>query len=91
MTDKNLKLNIPETEYTYVSRNNINKSQLNLEFVIHSLGTDDRIIPEQKLQELQDLKQCCRDTFCHEIEATMLDEIQNCLVFLIIPQVGLNS
>jgi len=77
MADKNLPLNVPETEYTYVSRNIINKKRLNLEFAIHSLGTDDRIEPEQKLQELQDLKQCCRDTFRHEIEATMLDEIQN--------------
>ena len=77
MTDKNLELDVPETEYTYVSRNIINKRRLNLEFAIHSLGTDDRIIPEQKLQELQDLKQCCRDTFRHEIEATMLDEFQN--------------
>ena len=77
MTDKNLPLNVPETEYTYVSRNIINKKQLNLEFAIYSLGTNDRIEPEQKLQELQDLKQCCRDIFYHEIEATMLDEIQN--------------
>lgn len=77
MSDKNLPQNVPETEYTYVSRNIINKKRLNLEFAIHSLGTDDRIEPEQKLQELQDLKQCCRDTFRHEIEAMMLDEIQN--------------
>ena len=66
MIDKNLPLNVPEIEYTYISRNIINKKQLNLEFAMHSLGTDDRIEPEQKLQELQDLKQCCRDTFCHE-------------------------
>ena len=82
MTDKNLPLNVPETEYTYVSRNIINKKRLNLEFATHSLGTDDRIEPEQKLQELQDLKVCCRDTFRHEIGATMLDEIQNqCLSY----------
>ena len=77
MSDQNLPRTVPEREYTYVSRNIINKKRLNLEFAIHSLGTDDRIEPEQKLQELQDLKQCCRDTFRHEIEATMLDEIQN--------------
>ena len=77
MSGKNSPTNVPETEYIYISRNIINKKRLNLEFTIHSLGTDDRIEPEQKLQELQDLKQCCRDTFRHEIEATMLDEIQN--------------
>ena len=66
MSGKNSPTNVPETEYIYISRNIINKKRLNLEFAIHSLGTDDRIEPEQKLQELQDLKQCCRDTFCHE-------------------------
>ena len=81
MSGKNSPTNVPETEYIYISRNIINKKRLNLEFAIHSLGTDDRIEPEQKLQELQDLKQCCRDTFRHEIEATMLDEIQNQRLF----------
>ena len=40
MTDKNLPLNVPEIEYTYVSRNIINKKRLNLEFMIYGI-TDD--------------------------------------------------
>ena len=56
MTDKNLPLNVPEIEYTYESRNIINKKRLNLEFTLHSLDTNDWIEPEQKLHELQDLK-----------------------------------
>ena len=62
--------------YTYISRNAIHKRKLTLEFAARSLTTDDHVTPEEKLDELNLMKENCRDMMKSEIEAYMLDEIQ---------------
>ena len=63
--------------YIYVARNIIHKRKLNLEYATKSIGTDDNITSCEKLKQLQELKECCRDTFKTQIDAFMVDEIQN--------------
>ena len=63
--------------YAYVPRNIIHKRKLNIDHAKRSIPSDESITPEQKLKELQELKECCRDAFKCQVEAVMLDEIQN--------------
>ena len=65
------------SDYVYVSRSIIHKRKLTLEFASKSISIDEDVTPEQKLIELQELKVCCRDTFRTQVEAVMVDEIQN--------------
>ena len=63
--------------FIYVPRNIIHKRKLTLNFAIKSISTDENVTPDQKLIQLQELKECCRDSFKTQIEALMINEVQN--------------
>ena len=77
LTPENISNEVNHNNYIYVARNIIHKGKLTLEFASKSIGTDENITPSQKLDQLQELKECCRDSFKTQIEALMSDEIQN--------------
>ena len=73
--DGSLQYSIP---YKYVSRKLIHKAKLTLDFASKCLTLDETgITAIKKLNELSNLKQCCRDYFRKEIEALMLNESQS--------------
>ena len=46
-------------KYVYVTRNIIDKRKLTLEYAAKRTGTDENLTPEQKLTQLEELKECC--------------------------------
>ena len=79
-TSENNSTNIdPEQNqnFTYVTRNIISKRKITLEFAANSIASEENVDAQEKLQQLKLLKECCRNTFKNEVEAYMLDEIQN--------------
>ena len=77
LTLENILNEVNHNNYIYVARNIIHKGTLTLEFASKSIGTDENITPSQKLEQLQELKECCRDSFKTQVEALISDEIQN--------------
>ena len=64
--------------YKYISRKQIHIGKLKLEFAQKCLTLDDdNITIEKKLAQLQQLKECSRDFFRHEVEAMMIGEAQS--------------
>ena len=49
--------------FTYVARNIISKRKITLDFAINRIASDENVDAEEKLQQLNLLKERCRDTF----------------------------
>ena len=64
-------------KYIYVARNIIHKRKITLEYAAKRIGTDENVTPDEKLLQLTELKECCRDSFTSQLEMFMSDEIQN--------------